>query len=107
LHDILEGKKFCEAIIEGTKLSVMNIVMMLRDNVEYRISYRKLTTWKALIKVSFDLQQISFITITDDTLVKCGSFQRDFRNAGGQPRKEKVLLDLKKINEELVYFLEF
>jgi len=44
LHDILEGKKFCEAIIEGTKLSVMNIVMMLRDNVEYRISYRKLTT---------------------------------------------------------------
>lgn len=31
-----------------------------------------------------------------------------FRNAGGgQPRKEKVLLDLEKIDDELVYFIEF
>lgn len=63
--------------------------------------------WSRLRKVSFDLQQISFIRITDDTLVKCGSFQRDFRNAGGQPRREKVLLDLEKIDEELIYFIAF
>jgi len=63
--------------------------------------------WSRLRKVSFKLEQISFIRITDNTLVKCGSFQRDFRNAGGQPRREKVLLDLEKIDKELVYFIEF
>jgi len=60
-----------------------------------------------LRKVSFDLQQISFIRITDDTLVKCGSFQRNFRNAGGQPRREKILLDLEEIDNEVLYFIEF
>ncbi|MBU2495897.1 MAG: hypothetical protein KJ935_05325 [Candidatus Omnitrophica bacterium] len=63
--------------------------------------------WSRLRKVSFDLQQISFIKIDDSTLVKCGSFQRDFRNADGRPRREKVLLDLEKIDEELVYFVKF
>jgi hypothetical protein len=37
--------------------------------------------WSRLRKVSFDLQQISFIKITDETLVKCGSFQEYFRNS--------------------------
>jgi hypothetical protein len=62
--------------------------------------------WSRLRKVSFDLHQISFIKIIDDTLIKCGSFQGDFRNANGTPRKEKVLLDLEKIDEELIYFVE-
>ncbi|PIU68116.1 MAG: hypothetical protein COS84_01760, partial [Armatimonadetes bacterium CG07_land_8_20_14_0_80_40_9] len=74
---------------------------------KYEIERIKRGAWSRIRKVSFDLQQISFIRITDDTLVKCGSFQRDFRNAGGQPRREKVLLDLEKIDEELVYFIEF
>jgi len=74
---------------------------------KYEIERIKRGAWSRLRKVSFDLQQISFIRITDDTLIKCGSFQRDFRNAGGQPRREKVLLDLEKIDEELVYFIEF
>ncbi|MBU4480818.1 site-specific DNA-methyltransferase [Patescibacteria group bacterium] len=74
---------------------------------KYEIERIKRGAWSRLRKVSFDLQQISFIKITDDALVKCGSFQRDFRNAGEQPRKEKVLLDLEKIDEDLVYFVEF
>jgi hypothetical protein len=49
----------------------------------------------------------SFIKITDNTLVKCGSFQRDFRNSDGSPRKEKVLLNFKKIDRELIYSLSF
>jgi len=73
----------------------------------YSLERIKRGAWSRIRKVLFDLQQISFIIITDDTLVKCGSFQRDFRNAGGQPRREKVLLDLEKLNEELVYFIEF
>ncbi|MFQ3574486.1 MAG: hypothetical protein SNJ53_07635 [Thermodesulfovibrionales bacterium] len=63
--------------------------------------------WSRLRKVSFDLQQISFIRITDDTLVNCGSFQKDFRNADGSPRRAKVLLDLEKLGEELEYYIEF
>lgn len=63
--------------------------------------------WSRIRKVSFDLQQISFIKITDKTLVKAGSFQQDFRNASGTPRKAKVLLDLEQIDKELKYFIEF
>ena len=63
--------------------------------------------WSRLRKVSFDLQQISFIRLTDDTLVKCGSFQSDFRNADGRPRRSKVLIDLEKLDEERVYFVDF
>ena len=63
--------------------------------------------WSRLRKISFDLQQISFIRITDDTLVKCGSFQTDFRNSDGSPRNPKVLIDLEKINKELVEVIEF
>lgn len=74
---------------------------------KYVIERIKRGAWSRLRKVTFDLQQISFIRIADNTLVKCGSFQRDFRNAGWQPRREKVLLDLEKIDEELVYFIEF
>jgi hypothetical protein len=38
--------------------------------------------------------------------VKSGSFQRDFRNADGTSRREKVLLDLEKLDEEIIYFLD-
>jgi len=74
---------------------------------KYVIERIKRGAWSRLRKVSFDLQQISFIRITDDTLVKCGSFQRNFRNAGGQPRREKILLDLEEIDDEVLYFIEF
>jgi hypothetical protein len=64
---------------------------------DYSLERIKRGAWSRLRKVSFDLQQISFIRITDETLVKCGSFQSDFRNADGSPRREKVLLDLEKL----------
>ncbi len=63
--------------------------------------------WSRLRKVNFDLQQISLIQITDKTLVKCGVFQEDFRNSDGRPRRQKVLLDLEKIDEELIQTIEF
>lgn len=74
---------------------------------DYSLERIKRGAWSRLRKVSFDLQQISFIKITDDTLVKCGSFQEDFRNADGNPRRAKVLLNLEEIDEELEYFIEF
>ena len=63
--------------------------------------------WSRLRKVSFDLRQISLVRITDETLVKTGSFQQDFRNADGSPRNAKVLLDLERLDEEIVFFLDF
>jgi len=74
---------------------------------KYVIERIKRGAWSRLRKVSFDLQQISFIKITDKTLIKCGSFQEDFRNADGSPRRVKVLLDLEAIDEELEYFIDF
>ena len=67
----------------------------------------KRSAWSRLRKVSFDLRQISFIRLTDDTLIKCGSFQSNFRNSDGSPRRPKVLVDLEKLDEETVHFIEF
>jgi hypothetical protein len=74
---------------------------------DYEKARIKRGAWSRLRKVSLDLQQISFIQITDETLVKSGSFQSDFRNSNGRPRKAKVLLDLEKLDEEVVYSVEF
>lgn len=74
---------------------------------DYSLERIRRGAWSRLRKVSFDLQQISFIKITDETLIKCGSFQEDFRNADGNPRRAKVLLNLEEIDEELEYFIEF
>jgi len=74
---------------------------------KYQLANIKRGAWSRLRKVSLDLQQISFIRLTDDTLVKCGSFQDDFRNADGSPRRPKVLIDLESLDEETAYFEEF
>jgi len=74
---------------------------------EYELERIKRGAWSRLRKVEFKLEQICFIKIDDDVLIKCGSFQRDFRNAGGTPRREKVLLDLEKLDEEIIFFLDF
>ncbi len=59
--------------------------------------------WSRLRKVSLSLRQISFLAITPKTLDKCGFFQLDFRNADGSPRRAKLLLDLEKIDDEIVH----
>lgn len=74
---------------------------------KYELERIERGAWSRLRKVSFNLRQISFIKLTDSTLVKCGSFQSDFRNADGSPRRSKVLINLEKIDEELGYFIEF
>lgn len=73
----------------------------------YEVERIRRGAWSRLRKVSFDLRQISFIQITDETLVKCGSFQEDFRNSNGKPRRRKVLLDLERLDEEIVHFMDF
>jgi hypothetical protein len=74
---------------------------------DYSLERIERGAWSRLRKVEVKLEQISFIKIDDAVLIKSGSFQRDFRNAGGQPRREKVLLDLEKLDEEIIYFMDF
>ena len=74
---------------------------------KYEVERIKRGAWSRLRKIHFDLQQISFIEITDKTLVKCGSFQNDFRNSNGSPRRPKVLIDLEQLQEETLHFVEF
>lgn len=73
----------------------------------YELDRIRRGAWSRLRKVSFSLQQICFIRINDRTLVKSGSFQENFRNSNGQPRKAKVLLDLEKLDREIAYSIEF
>ncbi len=63
--------------------------------------------WSRLRKISFLLRQVSFIVLTENSLRKAGSFQADFRNADGKPRRKKVLIDLEKIGKELVHKIDF
>jgi hypothetical protein len=74
---------------------------------KYELERIRRGAWSRLRKVSFGLEQISFIRINDKTLIRCGSFQTDFRNSNGKPRRAKVLIDLEKVDEELLYFIEF
>lgn len=74
---------------------------------KYEIERIKRGAWSRLRKTHFDLQQISFIEITDETLIKCGTFQNDFRNSNGNPRRAKVLIDLERMQEETLHFVEF
>ena len=60
-----------------------------------------------LRKVEFSLKSISFIKIDDELLIKSGTFQKNFRNADGHPRRPKVLLHLDKLDKEVVYTIPF
>ncbi len=63
--------------------------------------------WSRLRKVRFNLKQISFLKIDEKALTKSGIFQQNFRNADGKPRRGKVLLNLEKLNKEVVYSIDF
>ncbi len=68
---------------------------------------RQRGAWSRLRKTVFDLQQISFIKITEDMLLESGSFQTNFRNSNGKPRRQKLMLNLEKIDNNLLHFIEF
>jgi len=63
--------------------------------------------WSRLRKVSFRLDQIDFIVLDETALQTCASFQTNFRNANGSPRRTKVLIDLEKLGREVAYRLKF
>ncbi|MBI5560365.1 MAG: hypothetical protein HY883_03740 [Deltaproteobacteria bacterium] len=42
LHDILESKRLSEIIIEGTKTALVNLLSVMKDNLNYKITYTKI-----------------------------------------------------------------
>lgn len=64
--------------------------------------------WSRLRKIAFDTQEIIFIKINKETLERCGSFQENFRNSNGSPRRSKVMINLDKLNkDEIIEKIEF
>ncbi len=64
---------------------------------DYELERIKRGALSRLRKCEFDLKEIMLIKIDNKTLKKCGSFQKNFRNSDGSPRRSKVLLDLEKL----------
>jgi hypothetical protein len=112
-----------EATIKAIEEYGFVIVIMALGEVEYNDVKRTFQKWheelkggksdyelerikrgaiSRLRKCEFDLKEIMLIKIDKSTLKKCGSFQKDFRNANGSARRSKVLLDLEDLNKNEV-----
>ena len=74
---------------------------------KYVLENVKRGAWSRLRKFSMTLKQISIIEINKKTLEDCGSFQTGFRNSDGSPRREKVLIDLEKLGDEIKHCIEY
>ncbi|MDE1818891.1 MAG: hypothetical protein KGI19_09860 [Thaumarchaeota archaeon] len=74
---------------------------------DYEIKRKERGAKSRLRKVSFTLQNIMLIKITEDTLKKTSSFQNNFRNSDGSPRRKKILLDITELKNDQVHFITF
>ena len=63
--------------------------------------------WSRRRKVAFGLRQILLLQLSDDTLVKTGTFQAGFRNSNDNPRRSKVLLHLNNMEDEVIGRIDF
>jgi hypothetical protein len=41
LHDIVESKRYCKILIEGKKTAITNLLLVIKDNLPYNITYRR------------------------------------------------------------------
>lgn len=41
LHDIVESKRYCKILIEGTDTALTNLLSVIKDNLHYRITHRR------------------------------------------------------------------
>lgn len=56
--------------------------------------------WSRLRKVSFRLREVALIALSEESLKRTGSFQKDFRNSNGNLRRVKVSIDLEKLDKK-------
>ncbi len=57
-------------------------------------------------KSNMKISKIDLIRIDDELLIKCDSFQENFRNSNGNLRRKKVLLDLTKIDNHTEHIID-
>ena len=74
---------------------------------DYSLERIERGAWSRLRKTQFTLEEIHLVQLTDATLTKCGSFQQDFRNVDGSLRRKKVLLDLERLENEIIKTISF
>ena len=74
---------------------------------DYEKERVKRGAWSRLRKTKFALQQILFIRIDREVLENASSFQTRFRNADGGSRREKVLIDLEKLDKTNYHAIDF
>ena len=41
LHDIVESKRYCRILIEGTETALTNLLLVIKDNLTYEITYAR------------------------------------------------------------------
>lgn len=58
-------------------------------------------------KASFTLKYIEIFDLRLEALEKAEGFQQDFRNADGSPRRVKVMIDLRKVQDYIIRRVEF
>ncbi|DBA35534.1 TPA: hypothetical protein vir323_00022 [Caudoviricetes sp. vir323] len=58
-------------------------------------------------KVSFSPTELVFVLVDETNIDSCGKFQKNFRNADGSARNAKILLDLKRNDNLIVYRYKF
>lgn len=58
-------------------------------------------------KVSVSPKELIFVFVNGDNIDSCDKFQKNFRNADGSPRNDKVQLNLKSNDALIVYRYEF
>lgn len=74
---------------------------------EYEKERIKRGAWSRLRKTKFTLRQILFIKLNGEVLENAESFQSGFRNADGNPRREKVSLDLEQLTDTDYYSVDY
>jgi hypothetical protein len=68
---------------------------------------KRWVAWNRPRKVGMALKQVLIVEINSKALEDCCSFQTRYKNFDGSTRREKVVLNLEKLNEEIIYRIKY
>ena len=73
----------------------------------YTLENRKKDARSRRRKISMTLKRILIIEITEKTLHNCKPFQKGFKNSDGNPRREKLKINLEKHDKMIKHCIEY